>query len=255
MTRGKNDWLTVAALGLAAMCLVTFDHEALGHGGACLALHGHILALSSSVFSCSERSGLIDLAGPISNIFCGAIAWVMRRSFRPEAAKIRLFLALVTAFSFFWEGGYLLHAMHRQDGDLYFVARWLLGTVTVWQRMVGAALGLALYLLSVCLTARALLDLCPEAKRARSVARVIWLSAAIGAALAASVYTGDGGRGLRDAIQEIGIASFPLLLIPFRGRYSPKGHAAPTIVRSYAVVLFALATYLTFVATLGRGVS
>ena len=28
----KNDWLTAAAIGLMAMCVVTFNHEALGHG-------------------------------------------------------------------------------------------------------------------------------------------------------------------------------------------------------------------------------
>lgn len=34
--KNKNDWLTIAAVAVMDMCLVTFDREALGHGGACL---------------------------------------------------------------------------------------------------------------------------------------------------------------------------------------------------------------------------
>ncbi len=249
----KNDWPTVAAIGLMAMCLVTFDHEALGHGGACLALHGRILALSSSVFSCSARSGLIDAAGPVSNILCGLLAWAIRWRMPQRAGKTRLFLGMVTALSLFWDGGYLIHAMHRQDGDLYFFAQWWLGTVAVWQRGVGAAIGFALYLLSVWLTTRTLLDLCPDAKKARAVARTVWLTATIGAALAAWAYTGGVGRDLRDAVEEIGGASFPLLFLPIRSRSAVEG--AAVISRSYPLTIFAVIVFTIFVLTLGRGMA
>ena len=48
----RHDWLTVAALSLFAMSVVTCDHETLGHGGTCLALGGHLRILTSSVFRC-----------------------------------------------------------------------------------------------------------------------------------------------------------------------------------------------------------
>src|SRR5512140_3013315 len=98
----NNDWPTVAAIGLLAMCVVTVDHEALGHGGACLALHGRILALSSSVFRCDRYSGLIDAAGPASNMLFGLIALALRSAVPLHAVKLRLFLVLTTALSFFW---------------------------------------------------------------------------------------------------------------------------------------------------------
>ena len=41
-----NDLLTVAAVGVLAMCVVTFDHEVLGHGSVCVLLPGRILLLS-----------------------------------------------------------------------------------------------------------------------------------------------------------------------------------------------------------------
>ncbi len=111
--------------------------------------------------------------------------------------------------------------MHQQDGDLYFVAGWWLGTVTVWQRWIGAALGLVLYLLSARLTTRGLLTLWPENKK---VARTVWLSATIGAALAAFAYTGGVKADLLDAVLEIGAASFPLLFIPLRSGQTSDGH-------------------------------
>jgi hypothetical protein len=56
------------------MCVVTFDHEALGHGGMCLALGGHIRVLTSSVFRCDLQSVWIDPAGPFGNLLVGALA-------------------------------------------------------------------------------------------------------------------------------------------------------------------------------------
>ena len=75
----KNDWLTIAAVAVMAMCLVTFDHEALGHGSACLLLHGHIVLLSSSIFRCSVRSDWIDPAGPLANLLMGTLALLCLR--------------------------------------------------------------------------------------------------------------------------------------------------------------------------------
>lgn len=253
MIQQKNDWLTIIAIGLLAMCVVTFDHEALGHGGACLALHGHILALSSSVFRCSAQSGWVDFGGPASNFLCGLIALVVRLTVPQRLIKLRLFLIVVTALSFLWEGGYLIHAMHRQDGDLYFFLQWRLGALTVWQRWLCALLGLGLYLFAVRLTSRALLGLWPQPTTARWVARTVWVAATVGAALAALAYSGNVHGDLRDAVLEIGAASFPLLIIPRRGDSS----SAPNVViaRSYFVIGLAAATYIAFVVTLGRGLS
>lgn len=253
MIQQKNDWLTIAAVGLLAMCVVTFDHEALGHGSACLALHGRILALSSSVFRCSAQSGWIDFGGPAMNLFCGLVALVARWLVPQRFLKLRLFLIAVTAFSFLWEGGYLIHAMHRADGDSYFFLRWWLGAVTVWQRWLCALLGLALYLVTVRFTAKALLGLWPESATARSVARIVWVAATIGATLAALAYSGNINGDLRDAVLEISAASFPLLIIPRRSDKSSSPNAV--IARSYLTIALAVAVYAVFVATLGRGLS
>jgi len=250
----KPDWLTIAALGLMAMCVVTFDHEALGHGSVCLAIGGHIRLLTSSLFRCDARSGWIDIGGPAMNLLMGTLALVARFLIPQKMVKLRLFLILVTAFSFFWEGGYLIRAMHRRDGDLYFFTEFLLGSVAVWQRWMGAAVGLALFVLAARMTSRALLQLWPDAGVARAVARTVWISATAGAAIAASFYMGHGWANFRDAVLEIGLASFPLLLIPFGSRAGNSSARGPEIDRSYTVIVWALVVYAGFVASLGRGI-
>ena len=189
------------------------------------------------------------------NILCGLVALVVRLLLPRGFIKLRLFLLLVTGLSFFWEGGYLIHAMHRRDGDLYlFLESWL-GSITVWQRWIGAAVGAALYLLSARLTSRGLLEFWPEPKNARWVARTVWLSATIGAVLAALAYHGNVRGDLRDAVLEIGVASIPLLFIPIRSRQGSANDSGCVIARSYPVIAVTIASYAAFVATLGRGLT
>jgi hypothetical protein len=251
----KNDWLTVAALGLLAMCVVTFDHEALGHGGACVLLHGHIRLLSSSLFRCDVQSGWIDPAGPACNLLVGALALACLGFVPERLLNFRLLLILISGFSFFWEGGYAIRAMLRREGDLYYFAQFLLGKVYVWQRCLAAGAGLALYILAARLTSNALLKLWPEARVARAVARTAWTSATLGTVVAALAYAGPGWRDLRDSVLEIGGAAFPLLFIPARSRAVEETQPSRFIPRSRITAIVSGVVYAIFVASLGRGVA
>jgi hypothetical protein len=156
----------------------------LGHCSVCLLLHGHIRLLSSSLFRCDVRSGWIDPAGPAGNLLMGTLALVATQFVPSRFAGVRLFFIVVTAFSCFWEGGYVIRAMHQRDGDLYFFMRFLLGEPAVWERWAAALVGLVLFVFTIRLTARALLRLWPDAATARSVARTVWIGATMGAGLA-----------------------------------------------------------------------
>jgi hypothetical protein len=251
----RNDWLTVAAISLAAMCIVTFDHEALGHGSACLFLHGHITLLTSSLFRCDVRSGWIDPAGPAANLVMGLLALIGLRFVPRRLPGLRLLLVLVTAFSWFWEAGYVIHAMHQRNGDLYFFAQFLLVDVTVWQRWLAAGAGVALYILAGRVTSASLLRLWPgEPRLARAIARTAWLSATAGAALAALAYTGHGWGNLRDAILETGAASFPLLFLPLGSAPAPQTNTAAFIRRDPVTIGLSAIIYAAFFVSMGRGV-
>jgi len=250
----RNDCLTTASLSLVASCLVTFDHEALGHGSACLLLHGHIRLLSSALFRCSVPSGWIDCAGPAANLVVGTLALALLRFVPRRLLYFRFLLILITGFSYFWEGGYAIRSMFRRDGDFYDFAHFLLGNVSAWQRWAAAGAGLALFILAARLTSNALLTLWPQARVARGVARTTWMSAAGGAAMAALFYAGPGwGNNLRDAVLEIAGASFPLLLIPLRNGLI-KDPPPSFLAGSPLVVVLSVVIYGIFVATLGRGI-
>jgi hypothetical protein len=249
----RNDWCTVAAIGLMAMCLVTFDHEAMGHGGICLALGGHIEVLTSSLFQCDVRSRFIAPAGPFGNLVGGALSLFVVHFVPRRSIGLRLFLILVTSFSFFWEAGYLINAMRGRDGDLYFAGQDFLGEPSLWWRIAGAVAGLCLYLFVVGWASRSLSDLWPNSASARHVARTAWVSASLGAALAALAYSGNRSADLAGAVLEIGVGSFPLLLIPRRDWASQKTLGQRVIMRSRMTISSSLIVYAIFVATLGRG--
>ncbi|MGC1522396.1 MAG: hypothetical protein WA803_12720, partial [Steroidobacteraceae bacterium] len=211
------------------MCLVTFDHEALGHGGMCLALGGHIRILTSSVFRCDLRSVWIDPAGPLGNLLMGALALALAHVVT-QSAGIRLFLILVACFSFFWEAGYVIDAMRSRHGDLYAAGQDFLGEPSTGWRIAGALAGVGLYVFTARWASRALSALWPGAALARAVARTAWTAAFLGAALAALAYTGEGFDDLRDAILEIGASSWPLLIIPRSNRSAAEGPPAAAAV-------------------------
>src|ERR1035437_4156427 len=71
---------TVVAIAVVAYAASNVVHEALGHGGACLALGGRPLVLSSVHFDCGDnamgtlaRRG-VAAAGTIANFIAGALA-------------------------------------------------------------------------------------------------------------------------------------------------------------------------------------
>lgn len=253
MTESKNDGLTAAAIGLLAMCVVTCDHEALGHGSVCLALGGHIRLLTSSLFHCDVRSGWIDPAGPAGNLLMGTFALVAMQFVPARLVALKLFLIVATAFSYFWEGAYVIDAMVARHGDLYFFAQFLLGEPPLWLRVAASLAGLALYVFTIRLTARALSSIWPDAAAARRIARTVWLSATVGAGGAALLHRGPGWGDVRDAVLEIGVASLPLLFIPRR-----EGAAAqPSIMlaRNWCAIALALVVFVAFAVTLGRGLA
>lgn len=252
-TAPRDNLITVSAIALAAMSLVTFDHEALGHGGACLVTGGQIQLLTSALFHCSGPSPLIDMAGPLSNLLIGGLALLFAARVPVRRMELKLFLTLVAAFSLFWEGGYTARAMIEADGDLYFAARDLTGGDALWWRALLGAAGVAVYLLAIAATSRGLTQLWPDRADARRIARTAWLIATAGAALAALLYRGaNAGQDLHDAVLEIGLASIPLLLIP-GGKAEEASGASDRIGFRPGILAAGLAVFAVFAGALGHG--
>ena len=207
-----------------------------------------------TMFRCDIRSMWIDPAGPFGNLLGGTLALIFVPFVPRRSAGVRLLLIFVAGFAFFWEAGHLISAMGRRHGDLYFAGQDFLGEPSLWWRITGAVAGIGLYVFSARWASRALSDLWPDAAVARRVARTAWVTASIGAILAALVYSGEGWANLRDAALEIGAAACPWLLIPRQRRAQVDAVAPVRIERSRTIIAVSLVVFAIFVATLGRGV-
>ncbi len=247
----RNDVATVSALAVLAMCTVTFDHEALGHGGLCLALGGHLTLLTTSLFACDLPTIWLAPAGPAMNVFMGTLALIALRFVPQRRPELKLFLILVTAFSYFWEGGYIVQAMIEQKGDMYYAFRYTVGVPSPAGRAALAVPGVALYVLTLVITQKSLAGLGFGAQQTRVVARTAWLAATL-AAFAASLASRHGWSNVRDTVMSIGLASVPLLIMSLRSGEAVV--ACPVIARRPVIIALAVCVLAVFVMTMGRGI-
>ncbi|WP_404415334.1 hypothetical protein [Brevundimonas vesicularis] len=242
----RHDALTVGAIAVLAAITVTVSHEAVGHGGTCLAVGGEVVLLTSSLFRCSAGSSLIDLGGPLVNFAIGLIALLTSSKLAMGRPGLRLGLILMAGFAGFWEGGYLVRAMATREGDLYTAGAAFIGSPDASWRILGGVLGVVIYAGAVVLVRRGIGRL----GDARRVARISWVAAMFATVCAALVYRGGLGADLRDATLEIGVASAPLLFLNPRG----PAEAAPVISRNRLIWLLASGAFIAFTLTMGRGI-
>ncbi|HWE46925.1 MAG TPA: hypothetical protein VG407_12945 [Caulobacteraceae bacterium] len=247
----RDDLLTVLALGLLAAAMTTTAHEAVGHGGFCLLHGGRIAQLTSVYFQCRPAMDGVALAGPVGNLVAALLAWTLRRMVPTTHARLRLLLVFVTAFSLFWEAGYVIHAMIHDDGDWVFAARELFGRPEQPWRIGGVVLGVVFYAIGIAAMRRAMRPYGPASARAGALLRWGWLAGAAGAVVASLFYTQDRAA-IGQAALEIGAASWPMLLLSFRIPTEPIARA-PALTRSWAWIGASALLYAAFIATLGVG--
>jgi hypothetical protein len=238
---------TLAALGALAFVTACVTHEAVGHGGVCLATGGRITQLTSVYFQCSLRGPLVASAGPLMNLAVGAILWWVLRRRPPRSVAARGFLGLAMAFNLLWGSGYFLYSAFSNEGDWSWVLRDLaLEPRWAWRWGIGI-LGLILYDRSI------------EWAAARFPARLPlllpYLTAGALSCLAALCFAGPTLPALRQAALESFGASAGLLLLANRNRRldPDKPPAAEIVPRSWSWIVVAVLITILFLATLGRG--
>ncbi|WP_426013418.1 hypothetical protein [Caulobacter sp. DWR2-3-1b2] len=150
----RDDTATLAAIGVAAACLAATAHEAVGHGGACLAVGGRVALLSNVFFHCQGGAPIVDLAGPLGNLGMALVALAGLLVWRGAGQASKLFLTALLAFSAFWGAGYLLLCGLTGQGDFAFWARDALATPAAVWRPIMIAAGLGLYTGAVFVVAR-----------------------------------------------------------------------------------------------------
>ena len=153
------DLLTVIAIALVAYSASGVLHEAVGHGGACVALGGKPLVLSSVHFECDENSmsalarRCVSAAGTVANFVAGVVALVAFKFTNPvQKPHTAYFLWLFATLNLLVGAGYFLFSGIGNIGDWANVAS---GSVSplIW-RPTMAVFGGGLYFLLACRSAR-----------------------------------------------------------------------------------------------------
>ena len=139
--------VTLLAAACAAYVAADVAHEGLGHGGACLALGGKLILLTTTFEDCTIRARLIDGAGPVAGIVVALLAWAKLRLAPPRSGASRVFLALVFAFAAFWNVGYMVKSGLTDQGDWAFVIAGLEPGMA-WHAGL-TILGIVLYVLAM----------------------------------------------------------------------------------------------------------
>ena len=243
--------LTLLAVAWAAYLAADVAHEGLGHGGACLALGGKIITLSTTYEDCSIRSRLIDGAGPIAGIFVALLAWARLHLAPPRSQASRAFLALAFAFTAFWNVGYMIKSGLADQGDWAFVIRGLEPSA-IWHAGL-TILGITLYAAAMRVLGGLIAGKLQGAPGPRPLSFALTAYLAAGVLSAASAYFDPRGAStiLTDALPS-SLGSIGLVWVGWRiDRHSPILRIA--LPPSPAWIVAGLASAIFFVAVLGPG--
>jgi multisubunit Na+/H+ antiporter MnhC subunit len=103
----RDDTVTLMAAGVLAYVGETLLHEAVGHGGVCLASGLRFTMLAPLWMRCSEFSPAVVAAGPAANVLAGAAFMAILLWRRPAGALWSLLLWLGFVFNALVACGYL----------------------------------------------------------------------------------------------------------------------------------------------------
>jgi hypothetical protein len=91
----SQSYATLAAIAALAFIVACVAHGAVGHGGICLGVGGHVALLTSIYFGSPST----------------------------DVAQCAFFCGLAMAFNLFWGAGYLIYSAVTNSGDYAFVLR------------------------------------------------------------------------------------------------------------------------------------
>ena len=166
----RHDPWTVAATAVIVFSLASVLHEAIGHGGACLMVHGAPLELSSMHLECDMPNAtrmadrLVAAAGTVATLVGGLAAYALYQLHKgPNGLRYALWLFAAVALM---EGsGYLLFAGLANRGDWSNV---FFGMESTWLwRLPFIVMGFTLYVFTTKLLFREIDPLVGEARPRR----------------------------------------------------------------------------------------
>lgn len=266
----RHDAWTVGAVAVIVYALSSLLHEAVGHGGVCLAVHGTALELSSMHFECALPDNaaiaqrVVAAGGTIATVIGGGVALlVYHLSKGSTTAAWRYALWLFAAVNLMQGTGYFLFSGLAEVGDWTAVID---GWEPHWLWRSGLTImGFVLYLVTTTMLFRALEPMVGEARprRFRHALRLAGLAYVVGCALEiAAGLRNPGGIGLvlmSGAAASLGgtsgLAWGPQTL---RGPRTPSNMAAvpvELVERNWAALALAVVCGIAFIGVFGPGLA
>ena len=257
------DLPTVAAIAILVYALGSVLHEGLGHGGACLLVHGRPVRLTSATFDCDTH--LLDDAarrtvaagGTLINLVVGATALATFYRMR-STGPLRFTVWLIAAANVMLGFGYFFYSGFTGIGDWADVTSQF-EPLYFWRVLMGAG-GLALYIFATKRLYARLAALLPSADRVTIAKRVSLTAYLSGCMLMCVTGLFDPGGVIILAISSAaaslgGTSGFAWGWQTLRGmKNEPAPGARLAIHRDVTVIVVAFVVAVAFVLTFGRGV-
>jgi hypothetical protein len=233
----RDSLAMLAALGILAYAASMMTHEALGHGGYCLAVGGHSVLLTAWEESC-DFPGVpplaVKAAGPLAQLAAGLLAWLILRHSAPKGARPRYLLWMYMVFNLFISSSYVAFSGVSDFGD---AAELIAGHQPriVWQTGL-VLLGLVIYALSIQATALEFREFTNRDGETSRLYRLVWvpyLSAGVFACCTAALNQTMEHQTMKYAAA-IGLASLSsfgsgagLFCLPAAQRRMTSQHSSP----------------------------
>lgn len=194
----RDSGLMLAGLGILAYAASMMTHEALGHGGYCVAFGGHNVMLTAWGESCDPHVTGIEAAGPGLQFGAGLLAWLMLRFLSAKTARLRYFLWLYMVFSLFVSSGYVLFSGVTNFGDAAVMISGLQPPL-LWRGGL-ILLGAVIYFLSMRVAAAELTRLAGADTDPKRIWRLVWIPYATAGVFACCCGALNQTMGLGNAI-------------------------------------------------------
>ena len=259
--RPAGDILTIVCVALAAYMVSNVVHEGAGHGGACLAVGGRPIEISTVDMRCSVDHRLVTAGGTLANLIAAAVFFGLGRRLGPRAVVRRYFCWMAMTLNLFGAAGYFAFSGVGGFGDW---AVFIRGFEPAWAWRVGLTIFGALgYFLAIRIS---LLELRPligsdrygRYRRGVQLTRLPYLAGGTLACIAGALNpAGWILVALSAAASTFGGSSALLWMMELlRGNWIPAGAAPepPPIARSWGWIAGTALGACIWVARLGPGV-
>jgi hypothetical protein len=245
--QNKNLWY-LAAIGILSYMVADIIHEVIGHGGTSLITGNKIELLTMVYFKSSPGNILVDIGGPIANLFFGGLSFYMLT----KSSFAQLFLFQITAYNLFWFSGTILHSAISQTGDCTFAMKELLSEP--YSKILLISAGILFYMMILRILNYYLsLDTNEQQTEPLTKHNMLYsfIFAALGSFVAGLFYATDRLHSGLEGLLEMS-ASLPILFFKFRKKTIDKTYQFRL---NYYVGLAVFILYIAFCLTLGKGIT